>query len=455
VKADLRKYWLLAAAVAMAVVMAAVWAVSREAGEAPSVFLITVDTLRPDHLGCYGYARATSPSIDAFAREAALFEDCYSQAPTTRPSVATILTGFYPHECRVITNSDNLPQLLPTMAERLKEAGYTTLAVSSNFVLGPNSGFNQGFDVFDNRLEELEAVRRVPERTAEKTTDAVLNLLRENRGRKLFLWVHYQDPHGPYTPPRPFDTTFMDQTRKPRLLTLNRDLSGKGGIPYYQQIGENRDAGFYEARYDGEIAYLDTHLARLIEALKQMGFYDNSLIILTADHGEGMGEHDYYFAHGEYVYNSLIRVPLIIRWRAACSGRSQDPVGLVDIMPTVLEVAGLEPEPGLRGRSILARGGGPRSIFSEMSGKFSMIGDGLKMIYHGDEGELMLFDLRNDPGEEHNLITDARLSKAAKSLAAQMDEAREADHFGTNLESAPANLSDEDKAKLRSLGYIQ
>jgi arylsulfatase A-like enzyme len=444
-------------AVPGAVVAAALITVStlcaRGKGSPPNIILITVDTLRRDHLGCYGYGKDVSPNIDAFARDAMLFERSYAHASTTRPSVASMLTGFYPHECKVLGNSDNLPYLLTTIPDYLREKGYTTLAVSSNFVLGPGSGFDQGFDVFDNRLDQMELVRPVPERTADRTTDAAMNLIDGNRKNRFFLWVHYQDPHGPYTPPAPFDSRFRDAAAAPETLAFNKDLSGKGGIPHYQRIGNNADAWFYRARYDGEIGFLDTHLGRLLTALKDAGLYDNCLVVLTADHGEGMGEQDYYFAHGEYLYESVIAVPLIVRWGPERTGRRQDLVGLVDVLPTILVAAGVKGDSALRGRNLLADELKPLQIFSEMEDKFSLIEDRLKLIHHVYEEQIMLFDLSDDPHEQRNVVGDPNRAKAARALATQMDLARAEDRYGKAIERIPADFSEEDKAKLKSLGY--
>jgi arylsulfatase A-like enzyme len=437
---------------ALAVVLIAI-VVARRAEHGPAVILISVDTLRPDHLGCYGYSRDTSPAVDAFAEEAVVFDNCYAQAPTTRPSVAAMLTGLYPHECRIFTNSDNLPYLLKTIPDYLREKGYRTLAVSSNFVLGSNSGFNQGFDVFDDNLEERELVRSVPERIAEKTTDAAVKLLRENRDGRIFLWIHYQDPHGPYTPPAPFDAAFIDPAEEPRRVPFNSSLSGVGGIPSYQRIGDNDDFNYYLGRYDGEIRYFDVHFQRLLAALKEMGLYDRALIILTADHGEGMGEHDYYFAHGEYVYNSLIKVPLMVRFGQSSSGRRQDLVGLVDVLPTVLAAAGVEADSGLVGRNLLAERLRPLAIFSEIEGKYSMIDKSMKLVLHADRQEALLFNLRDDPGEERNLIADPGYAADFESLAVALDAAATADRLGRDIQRLPADLTEEEKAKLKSLGY--
>jgi arylsulfatase len=448
---------ILSLTVAAAVVagILGVLAVVRQAGHpAPSIILVSVDTLRPDHLGCYGYPKKTSPAVDAFARDAILFENCFSQAPTTRPSCASFLSGFLPHECKVFTNSDNIPPEVPMVAEQLKAKGYRTLGVSSNFVLGQGTGYDRGFDVFDNRLDEAELVRKVPERLAAKTTDAAISLLRaDGRKGKFFMWIHYQDPHGPYTPPPPFDTAFLRSGREIRRLEFNSTFSGIGGIPSYQRIGDEDDFDFYAGRYDGEIGYFDAHFGRLLKALRDMDLYDNSLIIFTADHGEGMGERDYFFAHGEYVYNNLIRVPLLVRSAESTPVTRSEYVELLDLAPTILRFAGIEPDPKLRGRDLLGGDLKPAAIFSEMEGKYSIIEDGMKLIIHADPGEFLLFDLGDDPGEQHDLSAEANYARYVEPLKRTLSDFFRQDRIGAAVRT-PANLSEEDKEKLKSLGYI-
>jgi len=269
----------------------------------------------------------------------------------------------------------------------------------------------------------------------------------------VFLWIHYQDPHGPYTPPAPFDTAFIDPAAAPRKVAFNSSISGIGGIPSYQRIGDSDDFEYYRGRYDGEIRYFDLHFARLLQALKEMGLYDRALIIFTADHGEGMGEHDYYFAHGEYVYNSLIKVPLVVRYGSGSAGRRQDLVGLVDVLPTIMAAAGVEADSSLEGRDLLAPSLEPLAVFSEMLGKYSIIDDGVKLVLHADRQEALLFDLRNDPGEEQNLIDAPEYASRFEALAVALDRAATRDRFGQEIQRLPADLTDEDKAKLKSLGY--
>ena len=277
----------------------------------PTIILITVDTLRPDHLGCYGYSRDTSPAIDHFAKEAMLFENCLSHAPVTSSSCASLLSGFLPHETKVFENAP-LPLEVTTLPEILQQHGYKTAAVVSNYVLRKTRGWEQGFQLFDDTMTNREMVRNYPERIAEHTTQQAIKFLKQFNNVQLFLWIHYQDPHGPYTPPDAFADLFIDSAQTPRTLKLNQNVNGLGGIPAYQKLGTHTDYHYYVSQYDSEIRYLDEHFKQLMDALKTLDRYDNSLIVFTADHGEGMGENNYYFAHGDYLYNSQIHVPLVL-----------------------------------------------------------------------------------------------------------------------------------------------
>jgi arylsulfatase A-like enzyme len=437
------------------VLVAALWLAGVFDHEGPSVILISVDTLRPDHLGCYGYARRTSPSVDAFAGESNLFLRCFSQAPSTRPSCGTIVTGYYPHELKIFGNSDNLSPAVPTLAERLREEGYRTIGVVSNFVLRRGGGFEQGFDYYDDKMDDLEINRGVPERIAEKTTETAISLLRLHHRSRFFLWIHYQDPHGPYTPPPPFDAMFAGGGDGDRDLPVNSTVSGIGGIPSYQEIDGIRSYNQYVARYDGEIRYFDEHFGRLVRELKALDLYDKALIVLTADHGEGMGEHDYYFAHGEYVYDSLIHVPLIIHYGSGRASVVEDFVQLADVVPTILSAAGIDSDETLHGSDILRGGHGDRSILSEMPGKYSVIEDGLKLIHHTETDEYYLFDIANDPDETTDLLNDPRYAGRLNPMALDLVEHLRHDVLGDRVSRDTQTFTRDEKEKLKALGYIQ
>lgn len=449
------KTWLIVLAI---VVVASVVLIILSGGDSrvgPNIILISVDTLRPDHLGCYGYGRDTSPAVDEFARESLRFETCFSQAPNTRPSCSSILTGFLPHETKVFSNTYALPSGVNSIAEILRRNGYKTLAVVSNFVFTGGRGFEQGFDFYDDQMDEEELIRGIPERIAEHTTSAAVSLMRLNRKDSFFMWIHYQDPHGPYTPRSPYNEMFVNPRLEPIELETNTSVSGIGGIPSYQKLPGHSDYNYYVSQYDGEIRYFDEHFGRLIQALKQLGMYDDALIILTADHGEGMGERDYYFAHGEFVYGNLIHVPLIVKYGSGHKGVRPEIAQTLDIVPTILEVAGIAPGEGYRGSSLLGEIPSGRAIFSEKPGMYALIKDGLKLIKHADPPAMELYNLGDDPAETTDLASDARYDSRLGPLVSDLEEVRKEDRLMGKVRSKKPRMSQERADKFKALGYVQ
>ncbi len=209
----------------------------------PSVILISVDTLRADHLGIYGYSRPTSPNLDAFARDALVFENAIAHGSETVSTCSSLLTGFLPHETKAI-EFHALPLELETLAEMLQQNGYMTVAVVSNYVLRSKQGFSQGFSIYDETMAQREQVRPMPERVAEPTTDRAIELLREHKDDPLFMWIHYQDPHATYAPPERFAELFLDPDREPRLLPVNRLMTGRGRIPRHPGLRQMTDSTF-------------------------------------------------------------------------------------------------------------------------------------------------------------------------------------------------------------------
>jgi len=430
--------------------------------EWPSIFLIIVDTLRPDHLGCYGYSRDTSPNIDQFAQDALLFENCLSHAPATGCSVTSMLSGFLPHETRILEHT-TIPRKVDMLPEILRRLGYKTAAVVSNYVLRRRTrGFERGFTIYDDTMNERELVRPWPERTAEPTTDRAIELIERFRNDHLFMWIHYQDPHGPYTPPGRFAQQFQNPDREPRNLRVNDCLSGRGGIPSYQQLGSKTDFHYYVSQYDGEIRYQDEHFGRLIGAMKDSGLYDNALIIFSSDHGEELGEHDWHFCHGENLYHSLLHVPLIVRYRDELMGRRDQFVQHIDIFPTVLEILGVEANLPFRGSDLRQPYEMNRAIFAEMDSllyedgrKLSVVVAGHKLIYTPASGKLQLFGLTNDPDETRDLAEDVNYEKRKNVLKATLDRIRNEDLLGLRAAGKPLSLTNEEKRKLKALGYAR
>ena len=425
----------------------------------PSIVLITVDTLRADHLGAYGYPRPTSPNFDALARQSVLFLRCWSHAPMTITSFASLLTGRLPHETGVIAY-ERLPADTSTLSERLRDAGYRTWAVVSNYVLRNGVGFEQGFDVYDDRMDDEEVTRKGPQRVASRTTDAAVEALASlGEGKQpFFLWVHYQDPHGPYTPPQRL-TDLIATDRVPagsdQRLRVNADVSGNGGIPVYQALPGVDTRAEYVARYDGEIRYFDEELGRLLEAIDAATSGEPPVIAVTSDHGEGMGEHDYYFAHGEHLYDTLLHVPLAIRAPGVAPAVREDPVQHLDLLPTLLELVDLGPESTLPGRSLLypppAAGEEDRLIVAQLSEGVAVRSGSWKLVLRPQRVDL--FDLSSDPGEERDLEGVRSYAPIRRRLLAEARRlSREIDAI---VPRPTPEWTDDERRKLEALGYVQ
>lgn len=318
----------------------------------PNIVVLTVDTLRADHMGLYGYHRDTTPAIDAFAREAVVFDNAVVSRGTTRPSYASMLTALYPFHNGVHTNWEVLHETLPRLPEVLKSAGYHTAAFMSNFVLTKElSGCAQGFDIYDDRVEEREINRPNYERTAPNTVKAILEWLASDPPQPFFLFTNFIDPHGPYRPPEKLRRLY--QSKQKRMLE-------KRQIPPYQLLEGSLNYFDYVDGYDGEIRYVDQSLELLIEQLKRKGLWDEVLVIFTSDHGESFGEHDIFFEHQYHVWEETTRVPLAIRLPRMGAGqeavtprRVRSVCSPMDLMPTILDYLEIPFHKQVDGRSLL------------------------------------------------------------------------------------------------------
>ncbi len=401
----------------------------------PSLLLVTLDTTRADHLECYGGRGAETPNLDRIAREGVLAERSMAVAPLTLPSHASILTSLWPPRHGARDNADfRLPDSATTLAEHLKARGYATGAAVGTYILSAVFGVAQGFDTYDEPREKrtvdpkgaMLGFRDIVQRPAAEVTDAALSALERIGSRPFFLWVHYYDPHADYLPPPPFADRFR-------------------GSPY-----------------DGEIAYTDAQLGRLLDALERRGLLDSTLVAVTADHGESLGEHG-ELTHGLFVYEATIRVPLLLRWPGILpAGRRLTAVSSgVDIAPTLLELMGLPPLPEAQGRSFApAALGGPErereaayaeSVLPERAYGWSALAalrEGNRKFVEAPEPEL--YDLRDDPGETKNLApaSPAQVADLRTRLRGIVEE------LGTPDAAATRKLDDEERAKLESLGYL-
>ena len=320
------------------------------AGDGPGgdILLITIDTLRADHLGSYGYERGTTPGIDRWFQDGAVFERAYATEASTAPSVISILSGLIPQEHGVRVFFQITPKETALIPDLLPDE-YETAAFVSNTVLTDEAiGIAYRFDHYDDFVDERESDRLVFERNARRTTDAALAWLKSDRDaeRPLFLWVHYIDPHGPYDPPPQWKRSFRHEGTAP--VEVDRILP-------FQRVPGIDDALEYVDLYDEEIAYMDAHVERLLEGYASLAEIDDALLILSADHGETMIEHESWFTHSYQVYEPIIRVPLLIRGPGVNRGRFNTLVSGVDLAPTLLRFAGVappdaRPRPAQRGR---------------------------------------------------------------------------------------------------------
>ena len=322
-----------------------------------NVLLVTVDTLRADRLGAYGFPLDTSPHIDRLAAEGVVFERAVAASSATAPSHASIMTSRFVREHSVgYSNGGSRLEGATTLAEVFREAGYRTAAFVGNMLLRRRSGLDAGFEVYDDELLEPERNRgRIYERIAEETTTRALSWLRGRDEAPFFLWVHYQDPHGPYAPPRRAEGRFRvrGDPSQAELPVLSSD-SGYGGIPAYQALPGLFLPSQYESRYADEIHYADAELGRLLAAADRQASGRDTVVLLTADHGESFGENDRWFMHHFTSTPENAHVPLVVKAPGLTPQRVPGVAHHVDVMPTLLDLANLDLPQALSGLSLTA-----------------------------------------------------------------------------------------------------
>jgi arylsulfatase A-like enzyme/Tfp pilus assembly protein PilF len=389
-----------------------------------NLLLVTIDTLRADHLPAYGYTKIHTPNLDRLANESFVFDNAIAQVPMTLPSHTSILTGLLPPVHGVRDNAGFiLDPKVTTVAETLKAKGYTTAAFISSFVLDSQFGLAQGFDLYsDNfslvqdRIDTSHISRR-----AEETELEVDAWLKKNSNQKFFLWVHYYDPHDPYDPPEPYKTEYASSL------------------------------------YDGEIAYTDHVFGKLYGLLDELQLKEKTIVVMVGDHGEGLGEHKEQ-THSIFIYNATQHVPLMVRLPKIKSKRVKGVVSLVDIVPTVLEWLGIQPDQNLQGRSLIPlidakdspRFAYSESIFPELHYGFSPLRkittDQYEFI---DAPNAELYDSVKDRSELKNLIKEK--PEIAKVLHQKLDEILKS----LQTDSRQTQKMDaESEEKLRALGYV-
>lgn len=435
-------------------------------GNGKSVLLITVDTLRADHLSAYGYPRPTSPRIDAFAREATLFEQAYTYWPKTRGSFVAMLTGRRASRSGYGKSHPLLLEMNPTLASVLAEAGYATAAVVDNPNVAGSLGYAKGFASYRETWTEA-GLKSEMEKTEAITQAGVKFLGEASPERPFFLWLHYVNPHAPYTPPPPYDTAFLGSRtyEGPALPVVS---SFRGGIPRQWAVPGHNRLGFYVAQYDGEIATADEHVGKVLDALDQSRVKEATVVLLTSDHGESLGEHDYFFDHGEDVFDPSLRIPLVVRVPGVRGGqRLTTLASTLDVVPTLLDAVKVSYPPELNGRSLLpaVRGqdrGAPERLYAQNDRTASATFDARWKIVATPKGQgrsLALYDRARDPGESQDAarMRPDEFRTFRRELELFQDRVdQEWARLRRELAGVPAGrkLDPEACARLKAMGYV-
>jgi arylsulfatase A-like enzyme len=424
-----------------------------------NIILITIDTLRADHLGCYEHQEVETPNIDKLAKEGALFYNTISVADITCPSHTSILTGLYPYKHKVRDNANfYLDDRFTTLTEILKDNGYTTAAFPSAYVLHSKYGLNQGFDYYDDKYMEQKEANQDPERTfkghkiykyqryADEVTLQLLKWLVSNKDKKFFTWIHYFDPHAPYIPPPKY----------------RKDNAGEKQLYY------------------GEINFVDECIGYIFKYINSNQADNNTLIVITADHGEAFGENNIW-GHNTVIYDPLIKVPLIfyLPSKVQKAQKIENQVRIVDIMPTILDLAGIKYSLDIDGKSLMplitndghypdvpafsenvalyirkhekyGDKGGEFEIFSIRTNLWKI----LKYINpQKNEVKTELYNISKDPGESHNIAGKSKELSQTNFLMEELDIF--INHSETIDKRATKPVSGEAKKALKALGYLQ
>jgi arylsulfatase A-like enzyme/Tfp pilus assembly protein PilF len=413
----------------------------------PNIILITLDTTRADRMGFLGSKRGLTPNLDTLAQQSAVFTRAYAQAPLTSPSHATILTGTYPQFHQVFDFPDVLAKDFPYAPDLLHSHGYRTAAFLGSIALDPNAGapgFERGFDVYDAGFTSVgfqkeEDRYHTVERRGGEVVERAIKWLDQNHKGPFFLWVHLYDPHEPYDPPEPYKSRYAAEP------------------------------------YDGEIAYMDSAVGKLLQQLKTRGLYDGAVIAVMADHGESLGAHGEN-NHGFFLYDETIHVPLLIKLPQGSAEKPiDDRVELIDVMPTLLQTAGIDAPAEVQGQSLLGLMGVTKSGQNAAvepwhdrpayaQADYPHIAFGWSALQSLRTGKYLyvqaprreLYDQTADPNAQHNLASST--AAVADTLGGQVQNLRE-----KTISKRQAPKLSEDKvaaldagaqAKLASLGYV-
>lgn len=423
-----------------------------------NILLISIDTLRADHLGCYGYRKIT-PYIDSIAAESFVFKSIFTTSSTTFPAHVSLLTALYPKDCR---NGYYLQDSVTTLAEILSKNGYYCSAFVSALPLDKRFNLDQGFSHYDSDFSSCKGSISLKDRkwfshnyqvfdcNAEETTQKVISTLEKKRiPSPYFLWVHYYDPHLPYHPPM----EYYDRNKVTRYT-----------FPYYFQPTQS-DLEDLNELYDGEIKFVDHQLKELIAGLKRLGIYDNTIMVIVSDHGENLYEHDNFLDHSKVVYETVMRIPCVI-YLPGYQGKSIDEiVSIIDIMPTLMDIVGVEGK-DFDGRSLVKMMEADTSIplrayvtcetndfdVKEEEQTIAVRTKEMKYIYNNwNQVKDMFFNLQKDP-QERSPMKDLAGDKG-KELKSFYQNWR--NRYKKGKMSNRFELDKETREALKSLGYLE
>lgn len=432
----------------------------------PRVLLLSIDTLRPDALSSFGGREIRTPHLDALAGDSLSFTRAYSSASWTLPAMASVMTGVSPRVHGALHTRSRVPDVLPTLAETLRRAGYRTSAFVSSTVLGPPANLTQGFDEYHpypgpwlGRSLGATALRsrlsrfRLDEAPPPALTEDVTDWLRAQREAPFFLWVHFFDPHAPYGPPRRY---LKDLQGRTRFEGWDEDAIRAG-----TWVPTPAERERIHQLYLGEVRWVDDAVGRFLGELKRRNLYDDTLIVLVSDHGEEFWEHDSY-GHGHTLYDELLHVPLLVKLpRSIRTGRIATPVSTAGIFSTVLEACALPIPPGYPATGSLLQPAGDRPLHALGLNRFedrqSVRFGGFKYIRWTTSGREELYDLQHDPGEKENLAASAPsdLAEGRRLLENFEAEGRKARQLLRLTDGETTELDAHTLERLRSLGYAQ
>ena len=432
----------------------------------PNIILISIDTVRADRLGSYGFTADTSPALDRLASLGVRFDSAISQSSWTLPAHMSLFTSQLVSTHGVVDDQKALADSAATLAEMLSEQGYQTTGFVSWVYLSPKFGFGQGFDKYTF----------VPG-NARVVVDAVEEWHSTSPGEPYFLFVHFFDPHMDFSPPAPYDSLFTDEYSGPidgSYVQIKPQIRG-----LHEEVDpiDPADRQHLDALYQGEIRFVDDEIGRLLEAMDGGSPNAENLVIVVSDHGEELGDHGSLEGHGWTLYEEILRVPMIWQFPDLVHQGTvvRDPVGLIDVAPTILDFLGVEPPKQFEGRSLLPLlqpGAGTATsplVIADSGGRFGIFkrairGPRFKLIETRDtglseiglpiDGGYELYDLQSDPGEQHDLYHPDHPEAQRLLRALELAERRQID--GQMVPTTTAQeLSEDEREMLESLGYIQ